>query len=82
MVLNGALRGYVVDGAPADPTSDVATLGGAYLFAALAVIGIAPLTAFVRHVRGGPWRPLSGEPRSILLADLNGHPHIGDPDSG
>ena len=41
----------------ADPTSDVATLGGAYLFAALAVIGIAPLTAFFRHVRGGPWRP-------------------------
>lgn len=40
----------------ADPTSDVATLGGAYLFAALAVIGIAPLTAFFRHVRGGPWR--------------------------
>jgi hypothetical protein len=38
----------------ADPTSDVATLGGAYLFAALAVIGIAPLTAFFRHVRGGP----------------------------
>lgn len=41
----------------ADPTSDVATLGGAYLFAALAVIGIAPLTAFFRHVRGGPWQP-------------------------
>jgi hypothetical protein len=41
----------------ADPTSDVATLGGAYLFAALAVIGIAPLTAFFRHLRGGHWRP-------------------------
>jgi hypothetical protein len=38
----------------ADPTSDVATLGGVYLFAALAIIGIAPLTAFFRHVRGGP----------------------------
>jgi hypothetical protein len=38
----------------ADPGSDVATLGGAYLFAALAVIGIAPLTAFFRHVHRGP----------------------------
>ena len=37
-----------------DPVSDVATLGGAYLFAALDVIGIAPLTGFFRHVRGGP----------------------------
>lgn len=41
----------------ADPTSDVATLGGAYLFAALAVIGIAPLAAFFRHLHGRPWRP-------------------------
>jgi hypothetical protein len=41
----------------ADPTSDVATLGGTYLFAALAVIGIAPLTAFFWHVRGGLRQP-------------------------
>lgn len=40
----------------ADPTSDVATLGGAYLFAAVAVIGIAPVIAFFGHLRGSVLR--------------------------
>jgi len=41
----------------ADPTSDVATLGGAYLFAALAVIGVVPVVVFFGHIRGGARRP-------------------------
>jgi hypothetical protein len=47
----------------ADPTSDVATLGGVYLFSALAVIGIAPVVAFFRHIRGRrPAAKPSGSP--------------------
>jgi hypothetical protein len=37
-------------GSSADPTSDVATMGGAYLFVAMALINIPPLVAFYRHV--------------------------------
>lgn len=34
----------------ADPTSNVATLAGTYLFVALGLIGVVPLLAFYRHV--------------------------------
>jgi hypothetical protein len=37
-------------GATADPSSDVATKGGAYLFVAMTLINIPPLVAFYRHV--------------------------------
>jgi hypothetical protein len=37
----------------ADPTSSVATLGGAWLFAALAVVTVVPLVAFFRRVDAG-----------------------------
>jgi hypothetical protein len=37
-------------GHQADPTSDVATLAGAWMFAVLAVIGIVPWVAFYRRV--------------------------------
>ncbi|MGZ8437577.1 MAG: hypothetical protein ACXWXR_03435, partial [Candidatus Limnocylindrales bacterium] len=38
----------------ADPSSNVATLGGAYVFGALGVIGVVPLVAFYRRVLGRP----------------------------
>jgi len=40
-------------GHQADPASDVATVGGAWLFVVMALVGIVPLVAFFRHV-GAP----------------------------
>lgn len=47
--------GVAVDqyvGSSADPSSTVATMGGAYLFAAVAAITVVPLTAMLRRPRG------------------------------
>jgi hypothetical protein len=39
-------------GSRADPASDVATMAGAYLFAVLAVVGVVPVVAMLRHPDG------------------------------
>lgn len=39
-------------GSSADPASDVATMAGAYLFAVMAVVGVVPLVALLRHPDG------------------------------
>jgi hypothetical protein len=38
-------------GHQAAPTSNVATMGGVWLFVTLTVIGVVPWAAFFRHVR-------------------------------
>jgi len=51
-------------GSSADPASTVATMGGAYLFAAVAIIGIAPLLVFFRRERPGRVRMLADAHRA------------------
>lgn len=43
-------------GSSADPTSEVATMGGAAMFAVLAVIGVGALTFYMRALQGGDRR--------------------------
>ncbi|HEX6139495.1 MAG TPA: hypothetical protein VF013_03415 [Candidatus Limnocylindria bacterium] len=57
--------GVAVDqwfGTTADPASTIATMGGAYLFAVLAVIGLVPLALYVRGRSHATWTA-QGVPR-------------------
>jgi hypothetical protein len=51
-------------GSSADPTSTVATMGGAYLFAVVAVVGIVPLALFFRGRERPAIRLVSGAHRA------------------
>jgi hypothetical protein len=51
-------------GSSADPTSTVATMGGAYLFAAVALIGIVPLVLYMRGQQRSRMHLLPGAHRA------------------